>query len=110
MEDKINIGNCSICGRVMFDGASINEHHLVPKSLKGKDKITLHTICHQKIHTLFTERELLHKYNTVQHIIEHSEMQKFIKWILKKDPEYYERNKTSNELIVKRKAKKFKNY
>jgi hypothetical protein len=29
-------------------GPSINEHHLIPKSKKGKDTVTLHTICHSK--------------------------------------------------------------
>ena len=108
MDDKINIGDCPLCGRVMFDGPSINEHHLVPKSLKGKDKIIIHAACHQKIHTIFTEKELQQKYNTIKKIKENGEIQKFIKWIKKKDPEYYERSKTSNLLKDKRKAKKLR--
>ncbi len=99
-------GICPICGRIMINGNSINEHHLVPKSLKGKDKIILHKICHQKIHSVFTERELFKEYKNIEKIKSHPEIQKFIKWIIKKKPTYYMKNKDTCERNEKRKAKR----
>jgi 5-methylcytosine-specific restriction endonuclease McrA len=74
MNSKKNIGICSLCGRDMFEGPSINEHHLVPKSFKGKEKIFLHKACHQKIHSIFTEKELQKKFNTIALIKTNSEI------------------------------------
>ena len=108
MNEKKYIGDCPLCGRKMFDGSSINEHHLIPRSFKGKDKINIHKACHQKIHTIFTEKELQLKFNTIGEIKKNIEIKKFINWIKKKDPEYYESSKTSNLLKDKRKAKKLR--
>ena len=74
----------------------VNEHHMIPKSLGGKETTTLHIICHSKIHRTFTERELLNYYHTPERILEHSEMQKFAKWIAKKPIDYKDKNKTTN--------------
>ena len=41
---------CPLCGRVLEPGASVDEHHLVPKSKGGKVKSLIHRICHRKIH------------------------------------------------------------
>lgn len=90
-----SIGNCEICGRPMVAGSTVNEHHLVPKTYKGKDTITIHIVCHTKIHSLFTEKELAAHYHTVERLRDHPEMAKFIKWIRKKDPEFRTRNETS---------------
>ena len=90
---KAVLGPCPICGRELIKGKSINEHHLIPKTYKGKALITLHIICHTKIHSVFTEKELRDYYHTVERLREHPEMQKFIKWVRKKEPEFYHRNK-----------------
>ena len=48
---------CPLCNREL--GTEwIDEHHLIPKTFKGKETITLHRICHEKIHSTFSEREL----------------------------------------------------
>lgn len=85
---------CQICRREL--GANnISKHHLVPKSRGGKDgdTIMIHNICHQKIHSLFTEKELSEHYDTVDKLRASEEMYKFIKWVSKKDPSFYQRNK-----------------
>ena len=96
-------GICPLCNRVLIDGDSINEHHLLPKSLKGKEKIPVHKICHQKIHSLFTERGLFNYYHTIERLKEHPEIRKFIKWVQKQDPEFYSRSKTCKEKTEKNK-------
>lgn len=32
------LGKCPICNRDMIKGPSIDEHHFIPKSKKGKEK------------------------------------------------------------------------
>ncbi|MEZ4957816.1 MAG: HNH endonuclease [Saprospiraceae bacterium] len=88
---------CPICDRELGN-KNISKHHLIPKSKGGKhtDTIDLHNICHQKIHSVFTEKELKDHFNTIEKIREHEEIQKFIKWVAKQDPAFYQGNRTSN--------------
>ena len=85
---------CQICKRKLGT-ENISKHHLVPKSRGGKDgeTILIHNICHQKIHSLFTEKALSESYNTVEKLIASEELAKFIKWVSKKDPSFYQRNR-----------------
>jgi hypothetical protein len=87
-----SIGDCIICGRPMIEGKSVNEHHLIPKTYKGTETITLHVICHNKIHTIFTEQELFSHYHTAERIRSHPEMEKFVKWLQNKEPEFRSRH------------------
>ena len=87
---------CPICKRPL-GGVLEDDHHLIPKTFKGKDTIRVHRVCHQKIHATFSERELYNYYHTVQRLIEHTEMQKFIKWISKKPIEFYDKNERTRE-------------
>lgn len=40
---------CCICHRPLGD-VLIEDHHLTPKTFKGRDTVLVHTVCHQKIH------------------------------------------------------------
>lgn len=84
---------CPICNRILGE-INISKHHLIPKSRGGKDSelIEIHNICHQKIHSVFTLKELKDHYNSVEKLVEHEELAKFIKWVSKKAPEFYQRN------------------
>jgi hypothetical protein len=86
-----------ICDRVLGD-VHISSHHLVPKSKGGTygETILIHHICHQKIHSVFTEAELKVQLYTVAALREHEEMQKFIKWVSKQHPSFYQKNKKAN--------------
>lgn len=95
--EPLSLGPCPICGRAMLAGRSVNEHHLVPRTFKGKEKYPIHRICHSKIHSVFTERELFNYYHTFERLREHPEIQKFIRWVRKKEPEYYARNRSTND-------------
>lgn len=81
---------CPICQREMIAGNSIDEHHLVPKTFKGKETVVIHKVCHRKLHSVFTEREMKNHYHTIERLVEHEEIQKFAKWVSKKHPEYYD--------------------
>lgn len=93
--------NCPLCGRLL--AKPFNEHHLIPVSKGGRHgpTVDLHLICHNKIHSLFTEKELAKSHYSIELLQAHSDMQKFIKWVSKKPPHYYDRNKKA-----KRKAKR----
>jgi hypothetical protein len=86
------LGPCPLCGRDLVPGPSINKHHFVPKSRGGRQTNHLHRICHSKIHSLFTEREIERLYSEPEALLQHPEIQKFVRWLARKDPEYVDRN------------------
>lgn len=94
--------NCPICQREMIEGPSIDGHHLIPKTHKGTEKTLMHKICHVKLHSVFTTREMQHYYHTIERLLESDHIQKFIKWVAKKPPEYYEKTKDTRERKGKR--------
>jgi len=89
---------CPICNREY--GGEMQDHHLIPKTFRTRttevhdreNLVTIHKICHQKIHATFAESELYHYYHTVDRILEHEEMQKFVKWLKKKPADFYDKN------------------
>ena len=85
---------CPLCGRALVPGPSVNEHHMMPRSHRGRDTVTMHRICHSKIHTVFSEQELARYYHTAERLLENEEIRKFVSWVKKKDPEYFDRNRT----------------
>ena len=88
---------CSICGReILDDGVSTDLHHWIPKSKKGSDVSRIHKICHNKIHSLWTENELRDYYNTPERILSHPDMRKFVKWLKRKPADFYVKTKDSN--------------
>ena len=86
---------CPICGRASDD--TLSEHHLIPKSKKGSKTVTLHSVCHSKIHSVFTNAELANWYNTIELIMEREEMQKFKKYMKNKPANYKDSNRMSNK-------------
>ena len=93
---------CPICNRPMT-GDFIQEHHLIPRTFKGREVIRLHKICHQKLHSVFTEREMLKHYHTIERIISHEEIMKFINWVQSKPIDYYTKNDETKSRHSKRK-------
>ncbi|MFL5814093.1 MAG: HNH endonuclease [Bdellovibrionia bacterium] len=78
-------------------GPSLNEHHLVPKSLGGREKYVIHKTCHQKIHSVFTEKELEKEYHTFERLLSHPEMNKFVRWVKKQPAESVLRSRWTKE-------------
>ncbi len=99
--DLIEEKPCPICDRPLTD-KSASEHHLIPKTFKGKETVTLHNICHRKLHTVFTEREMLNYYHTIDRLLENEDVRKFVKWVAKKDPDYYDSSKDTKQRKSKR--------
>ena len=91
---------CPICQRELDKSA--NRHHLIPDTFGGKETILLHRICHSKIHHTFTERELKNYYHTVERLLENEDIQKFIKWVVKKPIDFFDGNKDTQQRKNKR--------
>jgi hypothetical protein len=86
---------CPLCDRAI-PADQADDHHLVPKLKGGKETKTLHRICHRQLHALFTESELANHFSTVEALLGHPEVQKFVGWVKSKPPGFYESSKRSN--------------
>jgi hypothetical protein len=81
---------CELCERENL----LTFHHLIPVTLHTnkwfKKNYTREEInickndCHKQIHILISEKELGKKYNTLQKLLNHKEVKKYIKWLKKK--------------------------
>lgn len=91
-------GLCPLCSRPMVTGTTLNEHHLTPRSYGGTDRYIMHRVCHGKIHSLFSEAELAFVYNSFEKLREHPDIQSFIKWIRKQNPERILKHRKSQRL------------
>ena len=86
---------CPLCGRPLGT-LHVDRHHLIPKTYKGREQFDIHKICHQKIHSTFTEHELFKSFHTWEALQQHEDIKAFIAWVSKKDPSYFSRNVRSN--------------
>ncbi|HET6522374.1 MAG TPA: HNH endonuclease signature motif containing protein [Geminicoccaceae bacterium] len=82
---------CPFCGRPLAEAPSVNRHHVVPRSEGGRETVRLHRICHRKLHSLWTERELARRFASLAAGREHPEMRAFIRWVQRKPPEFHAR-------------------
>ncbi|RYF97373.1 MAG: HNH endonuclease [Chitinophagaceae bacterium] len=87
---ELEVSKCPLCGRPIAD--PWNKHHLIPVSKGGKHTptIILHKICHDKIHAVLSEIELKREYHTIEKLSKHPEIEKFIRWVRNKEPEFYD--------------------
>lgn len=91
-------GICPLCGREI-PSEECSKHHLIPVVKGGKKEPTviLHRICHGKIHSMFTEKQLKDYYNTIERLKEHEDIRKFIKWVQRKSPDFYDSSRFTND-------------
>lgn len=82
------------------DGVSCDRHHLVPSSRGGRETEHLHRVCHRKIHATFTNKQLESEFNTVDALLGHDDIVRFVAWVSKKDPTYYD--KTDDTIFIKK--------
>jgi Asp-tRNA(Asn)/Glu-tRNA(Gln) amidotransferase B subunit len=93
---------CPLCNRDLGNEL-VEEHHLIPKSQKGKETVKLHSICHRKIHSLFTEKELSKYYNTIDKLKQNEDIKTFINWLQNKPLNFYISTKDEKSRKNKRK-------
>ena len=83
-----DLGPCPLCDRPMLAGPSVNLHHLVPRRFKGREAVTVHRVCHDKIHAVLSDRELRDRYATLASLREHPELAAFRQWVARKPPTF----------------------
>lgn len=86
---------CPLCGRPLGT-VNIDRHHLVPRTFKGRAQFPIHKICHRKIHSVFTEKELFRTYHTWDRLRENDDIRTFIEWVARKAPAFYTTTATAN--------------
>ncbi len=76
---------CELCQREV-DKLTI--HHLTPKQKKGHHgpKINICSACHRQIHVLYDNTQLAQTLNSLEKLQNEPQMQKFIAWVSKQDP------------------------
>jgi hypothetical protein len=91
-----NENYCALCGRELAE--PISKHRLIPPSKGGKDTptVAMHSVCQNKIYAVFTETELKNYYNTIERLLENEEINKFVKWVKKKELSF-------NDVSIKKK-------
>ena len=78
---------CPLCGRELLNDASVDEHHLVPKSKGGREKFRVHKLCHKMIHATLTESQLSRDYARWDLLQAQPDIATFISWVAGKPPE-----------------------
>jgi len=102
-EESLQEGDCELCGRALL----LTFHHLIPKDthptyLKSQSQLAsvgiegepsrgfLNTYgtmvcrqCHSHIHSLATNQVLAREYNTLQKILDHPKIQRWVEWASK---------------------------
>ena len=95
------MSECSLCGREL-NPKTTQLHHLIPKCKKGTELVPLHPMCHRKLHATFSENELRDYYNTIERLLTHETIVKYVRWIKKKPIDYYDSSKDTNSRKSKR--------
>lgn len=85
---------CPLCGREI-PPAEQDAHHFVPKSKGGRETQLLHRICHRQVHALLSENELARQFNTPQALLAHPDVLKFVAWVQRKPPDFFEKSRKS---------------
>ena len=91
---------CPLCDRVI-PHSQRDAHHLIPKSKGGRETQYLHRICHRQIHAFFRETELAKQFNSVEALLAHPGIQRFVAWVKTKPVDLMERTRKSQQLKTK---------
>lgn len=87
-------GTCEMCER---ENMELTFHHLIPKCQHSKKSIKrkfsseemktrgidVCRDCHPTIHKFIKNKDLAKTYNTLETLLEHEEISKFVKWVSK---------------------------
>jgi hypothetical protein len=81
---------CPFCSRNLPKSEE-SRHHLIPvcKGSPHGEKIIIHRVCHGKIHSVFTEKELALTYNTIEKLKGYPDIKSFINWLQNKPDTFY---------------------
>jgi 5-methylcytosine-specific restriction endonuclease McrA len=91
----MNEGICELCKR---PDTELTRHHLIPRARHRRGEIRrqfdkteltgrlamLCRACHKFVHTVLSEQRLAREYNTVEQLLLHPEIAKFVGWVAKR--------------------------
>ena len=83
---------CSLCEVAPAE----SKHHLIPKARGGKDTEGLCTDCHDQIHAVLTNKELLLEFGSIEKLLEFEQIKKWVAW-RKKHPNVTVKHRMSKE-------------
>lgn len=89
------MGTCELCKREV----DTTSHHLIPRQIHSKNwckrmftklemngrRANLCCDCHPMVHKYFTHTELGKLYNTVEKLLAHEEVAKFVTWVARQN-------------------------
>ena len=78
---------CALCRRML--GSRIEWHHRVPKSEGGTETVPVHPICHRAIHAHVQNQELAAEYADLDTLRARADMQRFLRWIVRKPIDFH---------------------
>lgn len=93
--NKDNYDICELCGRKNY----LNFHHFIPRTLHTNKWFKKHFTrkemseginvckyeCHREIHVVEDNKTLGKEYNTLEKLLNHPILKKYVKWVRKKD-------------------------
>lgn len=91
------ISQCPICTRIVPEDCW-EKHHLTPKCKKGKETVNVCVSCGDMIHKLIPLNLLKTEYNSIEKLLSHPDIQKWITWVQKKPNDF--------SICMKRKKKR----
>ena len=88
-------GTCELCGREM---PALTVHHLIPRSRHANKRTKARfdydervgtlakfcSPCHKQVHAILDEKTLERDYNTIEALLAHPEIARFVAWIAKR--------------------------
>ncbi len=90
-------GECVMCQRE----TTLTFHHLIPKTLHKRNwyqnryteeelnsGIDICYSCHEAIHDFLSEKDLGRHFNTLDLLLKHPKIMKFIRWVSKRDGQF----------------------
>lgn len=86
------MGNCPLCRR---DDCILTDHHLVPKSLGGRETSSICRDCHRAIHAYYSNKELAIRFGSIANLKKDKKLSGAFGFIGKRDPSRRARMKRS---------------
>lgn len=84
---------CALCGRPL--GARVERHHVVPRSVGGRETVALHPICHRAIHAALSNAELA-MLDGIGALRDAPALAAFLRWIGRRPPDFHAPTHTRN--------------
>lgn len=80
MPDQPDKPQCALCQRLV---SRVTRHHLIPKSLGGREVVPLCDACHQTLHSFFQNATLSKELHSLEALRAHEDIARYLAWVRK---------------------------